>query len=100
VQFNAHIWFLNLSSVSENVTSELAETHTLTVKQLCCLNVQSIAAEKLVGLEALGPVATTTVLLLLPGNPRYPKLDACPKCGDFTLSSNSKSFAKNDCDVE
>jgi hypothetical protein len=59
VQVKTHVWFLNLIFVSENITSELAETHTLTVKQLCCLNVQSIAADKLVGLEALGPVATT-----------------------------------------
>jgi hypothetical protein len=49
MQFNTQMWFRNLSSVSENITLDLAETHTLTVKQQCCLNVQSTTAEKLVG---------------------------------------------------
>jgi hypothetical protein len=47
VQVKTHVWFRNLSSVSENITSELAETHTLTGKQRCCFNIQSTAAEKL-----------------------------------------------------
>jgi hypothetical protein len=34
---------------SENITSELAETHTLTVKQHYCFNVESASDEKLVG---------------------------------------------------
>jgi hypothetical protein len=32
-------------------------------------------------------VATTAVLLLLSEKPRYPKLGAYPKYGDFTLMS-------------
>jgi hypothetical protein len=48
VQVTTHAWFRNLSSISENVTSELAGTHTLTLKQYRCFSVQSAAAEKLV----------------------------------------------------
>jgi hypothetical protein len=58
--------FRNPSSVSENITSELAETHTLTVRQHCCFNVQSTPAEKLVGQEVSDPEATIAAMPLLP----------------------------------
>jgi hypothetical protein len=38
VQDRTHVWFRNLSSVSENIASELAETHALTVRQHSCFN--------------------------------------------------------------
>jgi hypothetical protein len=74
VQVKSHASFRNLTSV----TSELIETHALTVKQHCCFNVQSPAAAKLVGYDVKDPVAITAMLLLLPEKRRYPKY------GDFT----------------
>jgi hypothetical protein len=73
VQSKSDAWFRNLSSVSENVTSKLAETHTEAVRQHSCSSVQSVAAEELVQ----GRVAT--VLLLIPEKRRYRKY------GGFTL---------------
>jgi hypothetical protein len=81
VQVETHSSFRNLTSISENITSELAETHTLAVKQHCCFNAQSAAAAKLVGWEVKDSVAIAAVLLLLPEKPRYPKY------GAFTLLS-------------
>jgi hypothetical protein len=52
VQVKACLWFRNLNSVSENITSELAETHALTVNPHRRFIVQSAAAEKFVGQEA------------------------------------------------
>jgi hypothetical protein len=70
------LWSRNLSSESENIRSELAETRTLTVKQHCCFKVQATIAETSVGKEVLGPVIIIAVLLLLPEKRRYPKLGA------------------------
>jgi hypothetical protein len=49
VQVTTHVLFRNLSSVSKNIASGLEVTRTLATKQHCCFNVQSAAAEKLVG---------------------------------------------------
>jgi hypothetical protein len=72
-----------VGSVSKTITSELAETHTLTVKQHCCFSVQSTAAEKLVGQE----VWSCGHHRRAAKHPRYPKLCAYPKYGEFTLTT-------------
>jgi hypothetical protein len=46
MQVKIHVWFRNLSSLSENITSEMAETHKLTARQHGCFNVQSVTPEK------------------------------------------------------
>jgi hypothetical protein len=68
----------------------LAETHILTVWQQCCFNLDATTAEKLLRLEVLVPVTITAALPLLPEKPRYPKLGAHPKYGDFTLAKPRK----------
>jgi hypothetical protein len=57
-QYTVIMYIMYLSSLSENITSELAETHTLTVRPHCCLDVHSAAAEKLVGQEVCGSLST------------------------------------------
>jgi hypothetical protein len=61
VQVKTQVCFRNLSSVSESIASELAETRTLTVRRHGYFSGWSVAAEKLVGREVYGPVATTAV---------------------------------------
>jgi hypothetical protein len=64
VQIKIQAWFRNHRPVSESTASELAETHTLTVRQHGYFSVQSAAAEKLHEREVYGPVATTAVMPL------------------------------------
>jgi hypothetical protein len=49
VQVKTQVWFRNLDSVSENMTSDLAEAYTLTSKKHCRFTIQSTTAEKLLG---------------------------------------------------
>jgi hypothetical protein len=84
MQVKTHVRFRNLNSVSENITSELAEKHTLTVKQHGCFNVRSTAAEKLDRKrKVLWP--SPQCCPYFPKKTRYPKLSAYPKYGNFTL---------------
>jgi hypothetical protein len=53
MEVQTHVWFRNLSFVSENITSQLTETHTVALKQHCCFSVEytSTIAYKLFGQE-------------------------------------------------